>query len=172
MWGSSSHNTLFRNWFEGWRASPSGYVAFRVAVRIGPYSRYYNLVGNVASVSAWTTGKGLCGQTDDCVYPAGLQFGYHTNASYLDSQAYATAIIHGNYDYVTDGVGNWADADHEIADSLYYPARPIWYGGCDSAAHRAGCRWDAQDIPAQLRFAGDTCPTVVPTAPARLRIIP
>ena len=112
--GSSSHMTLFRNWVLGYRASPSGYTGFITAIRVGPYNRYYNIVGNIAGISSWASGTAICSSGSCGGGPHAFDFGLHTDGSYLDSGSYSTAILHGNYDYVTDGVANWADSDHAL----------------------------------------------------------
>ena len=124
--GSSSHNTLFRNWGRGYRDTPafsSGIAGFVV----GPYNRYYNLVGNVSGMPSWTSGTAI-EDNNNSQKPVAFSFGHHTDGSYLDSQAYSTSLIHGNYDYVTDGVALWqGGSDHTLPNSMYYSSRPSWW---------------------------------------------
>jgi hypothetical protein len=169
--GSSSHNTWFRNWALGYRASPSGY-SIEAAMRVGPYNRYYNLVGNVAGMSTWSSGVAICNGSSCAAgnFPHAFEFGFHTDGSYLDSASYSTAVLQGNYDYITDGVAVWSDSDHVLANSMYYAAKPAWY---------AGCTWPpvdptngyVADTPAKLRYEGSSCVGSMPSAPKNLRII-
>jgi hypothetical protein len=169
-WGSSSHITLFRNWGLGYRATPS-YTYWRLAFRVGPWNRYFNLVGNVAGISSWTSGTGTCATTSECTEPVGYDFNHDTDGSADDStNPYSTAIMQGNWDYVTDSIAHWADADHTLANSLYYSSTPssVWW--CSEATFPPinSVGPVTGNNPAKIRYEGGTCTlnsggTIAPT---------
>ena len=156
--GSSSHNTLFRNWGMGYRDNPS-FTTGMVGFQIGPWNRYYNLVGNVAGLSSWTSGTAI----EDNISaraPIAFSFGYHTNGSYLDSQSFRTSINHGNYDFITKGVSLWqGGADHALAGSMYYASAPASFWCLETPWPPIGP--DVQSIinkiPAMRRYEGSVC---------------
>ena len=161
--GSSSHITEFRNAVWGYRDTPDSLGANSIAaIRVGPYSRYYNLVGNVAGRSAWTGGVAICNSATCGNNPHSFEFGLHTNGTYPDSGSYSTAILQGNYDYVTKGVAVWADPDHTLTNSMYYSSKPSWYGGCTWPPVDPTIP-NVADIPAKLRYTGSNCPSSNPT---------
>lgn len=155
FWGSSSHNTAFRNWFKGAatitqpltgrgteQASTTYWASQALAgVDLAHTVRYYNLVGNVIG-SDWQKGKPWTPQT---VAPAsrsyyssnnayGYSFGYANLSDGGDNAGdnalpYTTALIHGDYDYVR-GVFRWDStiSNHTLQPSYYRTARPAWFG--------------------------------------------
>lgn len=166
--GSSSHNTAFRNHVRGFRSVPP--VSWGVwAIDTQSWNRYMNFVGNVLGMPDWTTGTAVADGQCAPAEPTGLKFGCDGQpGSYTDSLAYSTAVLHGNYDYVTDGVQNWAGPDHALKNSMYYDAKP-----------GAGTWWCAEtpwppigpdvpnvtnDIPAKRKQDGASC-TIAGTPP-------
>ena len=159
--GSSSHNTAFRNHVRGTRSVPP--VGWGVwAIDTQAWNRYMNFVGNVLGMPSWTSGtavaNGQCGPPE----PTAIKFGCDGQpGTYTDSLAYSTAVLHGNYDYVTDGVANWAGADHVLKNSMYYDAKPgvgSWW--CEETP------WPpigpdvpnlTNDIPAKRKQDGASC---------------
>jgi hypothetical protein len=72
--GSSSHNTLFRNWVRGWRSNPP--IGWGVwAIDIQNFNRYFNIVGNVIGLPSWTTGTVLADNNCTPEEPAVYRFG-------------------------------------------------------------------------------------------------
>jgi hypothetical protein len=156
FWGSSSHNTAFRNWFKGTamiygpltgrgaEQTSSGYWASQAlaAVDLAQTTRSYNLVGNVIgsdfqkSLQKWT--PIVVARQSRSYYtsnnPYGYTFGY---ANLTDGGgdsgdtdlAYTTALIHGDYDYVT-GTFRWASSltNKNLPSSFYRAAKPVWFG--------------------------------------------
>ena len=166
--GSSSHNTLFRNWGRGYRDSPafsSGIAGFV----IGPFNRYYNLLGNVSGMPSWTSGTAI---EDNATArkPVAFSFGRHTDGRYLDPQSYSTSLFHGNYDYVTDGVALWQGGfDRSLPDSMYYSSQPSWW--CTEVP------WPpigpdvpslTNDIPAKRRYDGAWCTRSTPPQASKI----
>ena len=117
-WGSSSHNTFFRN---NVTRSRSGTTLAVWAVDIEAKNHYENLVGNVLTtpgatglvyrLGMWTPGSGIENPPSDPVV--------------VD-----TVYLHGNFDYVT-GATIWAagNTDRTLPPSLYLAARPVFIGG-------------------------------------------
>jgi hypothetical protein len=127
--GSSSHNTFFRNWIMGKRNTPAFDWGIW-GIDIQQWNRYYNIIGNVIGLSSWTTGtvlgNGNCNPTQPVVYRFGCT-GF--SGSYGDGNSYSTAMVHGNYDYVTDGVAYWGGGgDHTLPNSMYYASKPTYFG--------------------------------------------
>ena len=105
--------------------------------------------------------------------PTAIEFGCDGQpGTYTDTLAYSTAVLHGNYDYVTDGVANWASPDHVLNNSMYYDAKPgvgTWW--CDETP------WPpigpdvlnlTNDIPAKRKHDGASCTVTAPPPPASL----
>jgi hypothetical protein len=154
FWGSSSHNVAYRNWFKGAAQiqqplsgrgaenSPFWASQALAAVDLAQTVRYYSLVGNVIgsdwqkSLGKWTpqvvaTASRSYYTTNN---PYGYSFGYANlsddgDDSGNNDKPYTTAIIHGDYDFVT-GSFRWSDDINEksLPGSLVYAARPSWFG--------------------------------------------
>ena len=156
FWGSSSHNTAFRNWFKGTamiygpltgrgaEQATTGYWASQAlaAVDLSQTTRFYSLVGNVIgsdrqkAMGKWTpmvvAKQGRSYYTSN--NPYGYAFGY-ANLSDGGSdpgdtdKAYTTAIVHGDYDVVT-GTFRWNPGIslHDLPNSFYRSAKPAWFG--------------------------------------------
>jgi hypothetical protein len=168
--GSSSHNTMFRNWARGYRSTP--FSSGRNGIFTQNQNTYMNFWGNVVGMPAWTTGAYLANSSRYPGEPVAFVFGYDDSYVYLDTLPYSTALLHGNYDYITDGVASWLSADHALRNSLYYSSKPSWYGGCT---------WPpvdpvgpvTADIPAKLRYQGSSCSgtgTAPPNPPTTLHL--
>ena len=174
--GSSSHNTLFRN-------------RIRYNLELKHFSNYYNIVGNVLG----TTGFSDAYETEQVnysnnpVYALGFPnignhsysgtFGPTTPPNYsglpdtldgcqqLDLNVEATILRHGNFDYFNNAtVWDPTIPDHVIPDSLYLAARPVWW--------TSNIPWPpigpdltpmVSQIPAEYRFLNGT-PTPTPTS--------
>jgi hypothetical protein len=178
--GSSSHNTLFRNVIQG-------------QVSLKHFCNYYNVVGNILGK---TTSPKLTrvyeSEVSDYwnqhlypIYELGFPnignshyvgtFGpttppdYHTlpntldGCQQLDRNVKATIIRHGNYDYVNNTVV-WdpAISDHTIPNSLYLAGKPAWWGDLPWPAIGPDLTPMVGMIPAQQRFANGM-PAPAPT---------
>ena len=127
-WGSSAYTTLFRNYVRGTRDSPAS-PGQRWAIDVEGWNRYYSIVGNVIG-DGWTSGtvlaNGSCSPSNPDVY----RFGCTGNpGSYSDSNSYSTAILHGNWNRITNGVDVWASSDHAMKNSMYYGTAPSFFSG-------------------------------------------
>ena len=156
FWGSSSHNTAFRNWFKGatlvippltGRApedlSGSFWAPYAlVAVDLGAPTRYYNILGNIIGSDRQ---KSFTKWTPEVVYPesriyysANNFFGYSFGYGPLTDQGKnaggtplvrSTTIVHGDYDYVKNNF-IWSPdiSNHTLPSSLYLSSKPSWFG--------------------------------------------
>jgi hypothetical protein len=171
-WGSSSHNTAFRNHVRVQRTTPS--VSWgRWGIDVQSFNRFINLVGNVVGLPTWTTGTVLANGSCSPSQPVAFRFGCSAQpGSYTDSQSRSTAILHGNYDYITRGVAAWdGGSDHVLRSSLYYAAKPAFFGSCAWPPFGPDMTPLIGILPARNRFEGGTsCPTESspPAAPTNL----
>lgn len=191
--GSSSHNTLFRN-----------VIPDQVALK--HFCNYYNVVGNILGATRpgprqtrTYDAQEASNYWSNNVYPIyelgfpnignashnGKFIGpttppdYHTlpntleGCQQLDRNVRTTILRHGNFDYVNNTVV-WdpATPDHAIPNSLYLTARPSWWGdelpwppiGPDLTPM-------VSQIPAEQRFANGM-PTPAPTPGTTLQSQP
>jgi hypothetical protein len=180
--GSSSHNTLFRN-------------RINYNLELKHFSNYYNIVGNVLGTSGWSNAY----DTEQVDYPNppyninpvyGLGFPNIGNDDYtgitqatnppdyhlftnnlsdpdnqqLDRNVKATILRHGNFDYFNNTIV-WDPAipDHTIPNSLYLAAQPTWWPNTIPWPPIGPDRTPmVSQIPAEYRFVNGT-PTLAPT---------
>jgi hypothetical protein len=104
VWGSSSHNTVFRNRFSGKDPNKVNYFA---AIKINAWNRYINLVANVIG----TTGVHSyyeCSQTyqrgndNSSVFDLGFNNTCGNGTSGYDATTYSSLMRWGNWDTVTN----------------------------------------------------------------------
>jgi hypothetical protein len=181
--GSSSHNTLFRN-------------RIRSQIALKHFSNYYNVVGNVlgtvtgppagpwhvyndayevenANYSVWPiyelgfpnignkSFSGTFGPTTPPNY-SGLP-NTLDGTQQLDRNVKATMLRHGNFDYVNNTtVWNPAIPDHTIPNSLYLSGKPSWWGNLPWPPIGPDRSPMAGQIPAEYRFLNGL-PTPAPT---------
>jgi len=180
MWGdytqgSSSHITLFRNYIRCKNTvqplDPSPWLW--PCVEIEKYNYYYNIVGNVIGSPSFTTGTTVWNQDGPPpAWPVIFRFGTTSAGGvYSDGQAFTTTILNGNYDYVSDGVATWASGDHTLAASLYYSAKPPFFGTCNWPAYGSDLTPLTGPIPAVERYHATFACGTPPSAPTNLRII-
>jgi len=149
--GSSSHNTVFRNAFSATHPTLNGNLK---AIGLNRWSTYFNVVGNVLGHPAFLAKGGLYEtQTVDHNYtiPLIYQLGFPNmgNNSYsgvlpatnppnytvsndiskLDLNVRNTLLRHGNYDYATRSL-KWdpTNPDHVLPNSYYRSSKPSWFG--------------------------------------------
>jgi hypothetical protein len=173
--GSSSHSVGFRNHVRGQRTSPS-FSWGQWAVDIQSWNRYISVVGNVLGMPSWTTGTVLANGDCEPAEPTAIKFGCDGQpGSYTDSQARSTAIVHGNYDYITDGVATWdGGTDHVLAKSMYYATKPAFFGSCAWPPFGPDVNGITGILPAKDRFAGGSACGAAnnpPATPGNVRII-
>lgn len=130
--GSSSHNTLFRNYWRGKQTSYNLSNPWSWSVmEIENYNRYYNVLGNILGNPSMTSGTVINNNSGGSL-PNMFKFGTTgAGGGYNDPQSRSTTILHGNYDFITDGILTWdGGSDHTFPISLYYTngAKPSWFG--------------------------------------------
>lgn len=178
-WGSSSHYTLFRNWFSGSRqyvppadargalqlGSAAWESANTFAYVIDYLSQYDNLVGNIAgSAHLLSTGavNSRISPASGGGSPACSRFGYNSddNSAVSPNNAYNTAFLHGNYDCIA-GTFSWNPGTPQtLPASFFLNGKPSWWGtvpwppiGPDvTGGNIAGVNGHANAIPAQSCF--------------------
>jgi hypothetical protein len=147
-WGSSSHNTAFRNWIERRSDPPDDYISSGIwAVDIQANSHYQNIVGNIIGYPG-------CNGTI-------WRFGYTCpSGGENDPAAEITLIRHGNYDYVTETT-QWDSniSDRNLPNSLYLSSKPSFFGSLPWPPFGPDLSPITNDLPAQLRFEGREIPT-------------
>jgi hypothetical protein len=146
-WGSSSHNTLFRNAVDMLTLRVDGKPMTRniVAVRLDARSRFVNVVGNVLGH------EGMKGESEAAAgfaSPAIWSFGHPG-----DPLVAKTVLRHGNYDHVTRKT-QWdpAIAERDIPDSLYLAAKPAFFKDLPWPPIGPDRKPMAGTIPARERF--------------------
>jgi parallel beta-helix repeat protein len=177
-WGSSSHNTFFRNRFLGkhptfaWVEGTLQTAAFN----LGSINNFMNLVGNVLGTSGFHDGYEVNAPADipssKPIYIIGM---------FNDARPRQTVLRHANYDYYTnstkycDGSGEpgcqGGDGSHTLPSSLYLSSKPLWWGTLPWPAIGPDLNPMAGTIPAKERYEGmNIPPSNVPSAPKNLRI--
>jgi hypothetical protein len=126
-WGTSSHNSYFRNK----TACQSATNMSRWNFSLYNSQRYYNLVGNVLGTVGEEIIYELTATNYDLSNRAVYQIGYYgLNGSNTNSDpaVKATLVRHGNWDSVNNAV-SWNGADDQVLPaSLYLSSKPSWWG--------------------------------------------
>ena len=151
--GSSGYNTLFKNRLTCFRTShPLISPWSDNCIALDQYNRNYNIIGNVL---------GWLG-----VNNAGMSFSQATVFSFAGDVS-PTVIKHGNYDYNTKGVANWdGGADHVLANSMYYNAKPSFFGACAWPPFGPEGNPTIKTLPSKDRYDGTGICQAGKTAPA------
>jgi hypothetical protein len=175
--GSSSHITVFRNYIRCKNTVQplSSNPWLWSCVEIQKFNYYYNIVGNVIGLPSFTTGTVVWNQAGAApAWPAIYRFGYNSAGGvYSDSQSFATVILNGNYNYVSDAVDNWTSLDHTLPSSLYYSTKPAFFGACAWPLYGPDVMPLTQSLPAQDRFnrTAGCASGPAPEAPTNLRVL-
>ena len=183
--GSSSHNTLFRNRITQY-------------LELKHFSNYYNIVANVLGTAGFSNAyeTTTVNYSNNPIYALGYpNIGNHSYTGTfaatnppdysangpnltdpenqtLDLNVRATILRHGNFDYFNNStIWDPNIPDHTIPNSLYLTGEPSWWPN--------NIPWPpigpdltpmVSQIPAQCRFLGGNCsplptptPTVTPT---------
>jgi len=104
VWGSSSHNTMFRNYVTGHEPGATNY---RTPLSVYAHNRYINIVGNVLGDPTYHTqyscDNGHSQSTDNYVYNIGFWHDCPTidGSNAYDSTALGSLVRWGNWDAVT-----------------------------------------------------------------------
>jgi hypothetical protein len=174
--GSSSHNTLFRN---------------RIAqyLELKHFSNYYNIVGNVLGTTGFSNAyeTTTVNYSNNPIYALGYPnignhsytgtFGPTNPPDYsakgpnltdpenqtLDLNVSATILRHGNFDYFNNStIWDPTITDHRIPNSLYLSGKPSWWGSLAWPPIGPDRTPMVGQIPAQCRLLGTCSPTPAP----------
>jgi hypothetical protein len=127
VFGSSSHNTFFRNrqfLSAGKNGAPWNYD-------IQYNASYYNIVGNVIGTLGHETTYELNNVTlsgQKSIFRFGYTSDGDKDPSGNNSQCNATTLRHANWDSATNGVVWNSSADRVLPASLYLNGKPNWWG--------------------------------------------
>jgi hypothetical protein len=158
-WGSSSHNTIFRNRV----ANEAGFTNTNFIMDINGKSQYYNMIGNVFGEVGTETQY----QFDNvdrslstkAIYSLGYTGAGDDGAAGNDPQVAATIYRHGNWDSVNNSVmWDGSNSDRAIPGSLYLASRPSWWCA-ETPIPPIGPDVSpmTSDIPAKRIYEGGTC---------------
>lgn len=152
-WGSSSHNTLLRNWCMGdssifqpytgrsaWLTNSAEHATQALhAFALGPEQSYYNVIGNIFGCSygaSHDVGKVITPDHRD--YPTKLYLENYGYAEISDggndyaidnTRPYYTSIIHGNFNWQSNSiVWDPTNSDRSIPASYYLASKPAFFG--------------------------------------------
>lgn len=151
-WGSSSHNTVFRNWVERRSNPPEDKITDALyAVVLGAKNHFHNVVGNV-----------LCHEGCSGVYQAPTfvkaeiwHLGYlcPSSSSPTDATVESTLLRHGNYDYITNfTIWDSLIPERNLPPSYYLASKPSFFGGLSWPAIGPDLTPMVGQIPAKMRF--------------------
>jgi hypothetical protein len=130
-WGSSSHNTAFRNWIERRSSPPDESVSYSLrAVVLDAHSRHHNIVGNVLCHEGCTGAVQPTPAENAEIWHLGYTCPSDGEAS--DAEVEQTLLRHGNYDFLSDSV-QWDPtiAARDLPASLYHASKPAFFGAAD-----------------------------------------
>ena len=149
FWGTSSHNTVFRNFIPAYYPSMTSEV---FAIYIDTQQNYYSVIGNVLG----TAGKGFVYEK---IYPTSASssdfliylLGY-SEGSGGGTDTATTILRHANYDVVNNGVIYNGSDIHALPNSLYLASKPSWFGSLAWPAIGPDISGYVTDIPAKWRW--------------------
>ncbi|MBN1696501.1 MAG: hypothetical protein JW881_03205 [Spirochaetales bacterium] len=127
-WGSSSHNTYFRNYVTRHRTTPEATEGI-YAVEIGTLNYYNSFVGNVFCQPDAIGTVNMCKCSDNRIIWRMGCFSGASTGNPEDPFVSLTTFRHGNYNYITNSV-NWDIRTSEkiIPHSLYLTSKPSFFG--------------------------------------------
>jgi hypothetical protein len=160
FWGSSSHFVFFRNWMWG-DETGTGVPSFPPeegydAVDLYPMQTYYSFVGNVLGNpnlhTTWTAATER-GFDEYAEASTPIVYSFAPKSGSIPSTD-TTSLNHGNYDFKTKGVAYWEGGSvHALAPSMYYTAKPAFWGTQPWPPIGPDVGGIANSIPAKDRYA-------------------
>jgi hypothetical protein len=178
IWGSASHQTLFRNRFSGYMEprDPGPWSNGNWPLSFEAWHRDFNVIGNVLGEpdvqngyqAATVADAALVGQTNRGkgvapIYVLGYWNTWNAAGStaQFDPLVASTLLRWGNFDYFT-GTTKWdpkeiptgetAPADQTVPASLYLANKPGWFGGAAWPPIGPDVASMASKLPAQLCY--------------------
>jgi len=180
--GSSSHQTLFRNYL----AETNPVVTMGIAaVDFNAWQLSNSVVGNVLGSSSRNYTYQAPTNSYSVSIPVIYQLGFPhmgnrnfvgaTNAPFVpltnwfDLRVPATTLRHGNYDYATSStIWDGSIADHSLQSSMYLASKPSWWDGNPWPPIGPDLSPMVGKIPAQTRYENLLNPVI---SPNDLRIV-
>lgn len=166
--GSSSHNTVFRNWLTASTTNVTMTGNFK-SVDLCRWSYYFYVIGNILGTSGftgpyeqWTNGYDM---SVPCIY----RLGYPNmgNSSYTGTNPPSTDILaldmnvlsnlfrHANYDFKNNSVVYDPSIPYTtISNSYYLSGKPTWFSNAAWPPIGPDIPLMTNMIPAQYRFYG------------------
>jgi hypothetical protein len=163
--GSSSHNTVFRNYLSGWQPFRTSQNR---AVELDNYSTYWNVVGNVLGCTNISFQLSTNGPGDmTSLVKVLMMFGYRCAPPfiYTDPNVHNTALIQANYCIGAGAAGVPPDQSIGVAKpppSCYLPGKPDWWGSGPWPPIGPDVPGVINMIPAQARFLQVSIPAAPP----------
>jgi hypothetical protein len=152
--GGSGYITFFRNYMSGQHRTVEN-TGNLTAIHISANGLYANVVGNVL----WREGGGGVVEEDPAACTGGPSvyrfgtFAEQGNLCSFDARVRETAIVHGNFDYLSN-MTQWDPTitDHNLPPSLYLTGKPGFFG--DLPFPMANPEGDPVlgELPAKVRF--------------------
>jgi hypothetical protein len=134
VWGTSSHNTFFRNQIKNLPAEDGYGANDNFAVELMKGQQYFNFIGNViGSVGRESLYEMLYDTNWNLQNVTVYTLGHNSTgvATPGDASVATTLYRHGNWDSVNNYVlWDESNADHSIPDSLYLSSKPAFFGSC------------------------------------------
>jgi hypothetical protein len=129
-WGSGSHNTIFRSWIRNHSSNAVTPTYGRYAVDVEAHNYYNNIIGSVIGRRGDTGVRYAAnGTSHSTMISYRLGFGSAGSQTIADANVEPRTLLHGNYDYIGDGiVWDARIADRNLPASLYLRAKPPWFG--------------------------------------------
>ncbi len=167
-WGTSSHQTYFRN--RMFNAPGKIYGSWGLDLYVKQH--YYNVVGNVFG-SGLENRYELTGDfnymADKSIFKLGFLSAGTASAAGSDPMVKSTLLRHGNWDSVTNGVVWHPEiADRLLPDSLYLSAKPAWFGSHRWPPIGADLNPMVSSIPAESRYQALQGPKPKPPTDVRV----
>jgi len=171
IWGSGSHQTIFRNRFTG--GYDPIYNNNRYPVVIQAQQRYTTMVGNVLGWPGFQKNYEFASTSvitaDDAVYTIGFWGATWTDPSrtQYDNKVYTTLLRHGNYDFANNTtIWDPNISSRTFPASLYAATKPAWFGVLSWPAIGPDISL-AGEIPAKYCYERKMMPNclVAPTEP-------
>jgi len=148
-WGSSSHQTIFRNMIIPGMTAVNSKVTITLEENTGHGSIIGNRLG-VAGINNYILNDPYSGQTGIYFFENGVE----------------EMFLHGNWDSYNNGVIWEPGYDQDFPDSLYLDSRPSWWcTSLDWPSVGYDVSTASNNIPAKIRYEGGQCDTGPVTQP-------
>ncbi|MFA6404386.1 MAG: peptidoglycan-binding protein [Candidatus Paceibacterota bacterium] len=164
IWGSGSHDVIFRNRLTGYQDSTA--YNNRIALIINAQHKYQTIIGNVLGTSGISTFYEFSNNTKNYVSDRGIYgLGFWSQSwipngpSGPDTSTLDTMIRWGNYDYVnnrtqwnTSEIPTGLSLSTSLPASLYLSSKPSWWNNSPWPPIGPDVTRLSNDIPAQTCF--------------------